>query len=67
MMSLICGFQGFAPCPICLVPPEKQNDICASIKLRTVEETCALVDENDEDKLQAQGLQPIQVSIQSNH
>jgi hypothetical protein len=47
-MALIRGTKGFCPCPICLVPADKQSDLSESYPLRTAEDTMAIVDRANE-------------------
>ena len=62
-MALIRGVQGLFPCPICLIPTNELGNIHISACLRNMEETMRLVSEGDEEKLKAQGLQPVKVLL----
>jgi hypothetical protein len=38
-MALIRGSGGLCPCPICLIPKDKQSDLSISYTLRTAKDT----------------------------
>jgi hypothetical protein len=42
-MALIRGARGLCPCPICLVPLDRQSDLSANYPLRTANSTMAIV------------------------
>ena len=62
-MALIQGYRGLCPCPVCLIPSEKLNDIHATAPMRDMEETQKIVADRVEEQLKAQGLRPIKVFI----
>ena len=55
-MALIQGYRGLCPCPVCLIPSGKLNDIHATAPMRNMEETQKIVADGDEEQLKAQGL-----------
>ncbi|OSC97911.1 hypothetical protein PYCCODRAFT_1418559 [Trametes coccinea BRFM310] len=66
MMALIRGLMGLAPCPVCLVPSDKQWELGreALYPLRTVEESQMLVEmggtqAEQEERLRPVGLRPV--------
>jgi hypothetical protein len=71
-MSLIRGVKGLCPCPICLVPKEKQADLSVSYPLRTAKDTMKILREADscqyayqrEDILKSHGLRNVKVKFQ---
>ena len=53
-MALIRGLRGLCPCPICLVPNDKQADIVTLYPLRTSKDTLRIIKEADELQLQGE-------------
>lgn len=74
-MSLIRGVKGLCPCPICLVPKEKQADLSVSYPLRTEKDTRHLLKQADscqfgyqrENILKNHGLRYIKVKVLHAH
>jgi hypothetical protein len=62
-MSLIRGYKGLCPCPVCLIPSGQLDDIHAAAPMRNMEETQRIVADGVEEELKAQGLRPIKVFI----
>jgi hypothetical protein len=62
-MALIRGYRGLCPCPVCLIPSAKLDDIHATAPMRDMEESQKIVADGDEEQLKAQGLRPIKVFI----
>jgi hypothetical protein len=69
-MALIRGVNGLCPCPVCLVPGEKQHDPSTKWKLRDMNETRKLIKgakegkrNQWEPKLKENGLRKIEVSL----
>ncbi|KAF8156731.1 hypothetical protein B0H34DRAFT_675152 [Crassisporium funariophilum] len=68
VMALLQGFRGLCPCPVCLVPNDKQRKITGNYKLRTAVEVQQLLEEvkkcqteaEKEEMLKEQGLRPIE-------
>lgn len=71
VMALIRGIMGDCPCPICLVPRQKQSDYLGVWKRRTLYETSQLVEEagkqssktQAEALLKPQSLRPVEVCM----
>jgi len=70
VMALIRGINGDCPCPICLVPRQKQSDYLGVWKRRTMNETSQLVKEagkcskaQAEALLKPQSLRPVEVYL----
>jgi hypothetical protein len=68
VMALIRGVQGDCPCPICLVPRQKQSDYLTLWPQRTMDETRQLVEAakelpkgQAEDLLKSQSIRPLEV------
>jgi hypothetical protein len=70
-MALIRGTQSLFPCPICLVPNDKQSDLSGTHMLRTAEQTIAHLNVANElpraaDRntyLQGYGLRDVEVRL----
>ena len=67
-MALIHGVQGNCPCPICLVPQQKQSDYLTLWPQRTMEKTQQLIEEakelpksQAENLLKSQSIRPLEV------
>lgn len=67
-MTLIRGLTGLSPCPVCLVPIDKQADLSLTFELRTKEKVINLFNEvqnkkavDRNEKLKAQGLRYVKV------
>jgi hypothetical protein len=75
VMALIRGLNGLCPCPICLVPPDKQMDLSEDYDLRTASKSEGLIKKASEmtlasDKealLKIYGLRPVKVRIITVH
>jgi hypothetical protein len=70
-MALIRGMEGLCPCPICLVPADKQLDLSVDHHLRTAEETKGILQQagamqsavEKEEILKTYGLRSIEVCL----
>lgn len=70
-MALIRGTQSLCPCPICLVPNNKQSDLSDAFPLRTAKDSRAIisraremsVNADKEDLLKTYGLRNVDVCL----
>ncbi|KAJ6524306.1 hypothetical protein B0H19DRAFT_1085294 [Mycena capillaripes] len=67
VMSLICGLQGYYPCPMCFVPHDAQSDLSSEHPLRTAKGSEQIITESGalrtagerEEMLKRRGLQNV--------
>ena len=69
-MALTRGSNGYAPCPVCVVPFNELSDLSKTSKLRDTESHKRDIDVSNydtlaerEEKLKELGLRPIEVKV----